>query len=141
MASELLADENIAWLPRRACRRLSGADIVRFFVDAGQAIAPEDEAMCRACPVREECLTRAYAQGLESGYFGGMSPGQRSRMTLREALDHIRAEPAENDDAPDDAAPDATAPDATARGEAAPGEGAELAARPRPGRSRSSRAG
>ena len=78
--------EKLLWMERIACVDLNLDD---FFVEAGRVIAPETQAVCRACPVRKECLSWAYERGWKAGYFGGLSHGQRDKMTLDEALDFI----------------------------------------------------
>jgi WhiB family redox-sensing transcriptional regulator len=89
MSSEPFADDGLRWLAQRSCRDI---DIQQFFVDTGQAIDPQIQNVCRRCPVREECLTHAYRYGIEAGYFGGVSPGWRKRVTLVEALEQIRSD-------------------------------------------------
>ena len=80
---------DLTWLDRAACADL---DQDRFFVQAGDRIAPETQAVCQRCPVRADCLRHAYRAGHhQHGYFGGLSPRQRQRLTLEEALRAVGA--------------------------------------------------
>lgn len=76
------------WLDDAACRDL---DINDFFVQAGHIISEDVLNVCRACPVRRDCVRHSYDESLNvtGGYFGGLSPGQRREMGLVEALDYI----------------------------------------------------
>jgi WhiB family transcriptional regulator, redox-sensing transcriptional regulator len=71
------------WLDDAACQDMAIND---FFVDAGRTISAEVLDVCRACPVRVDCLKHAYRRGLTAGYFGGTSPGQRRTMSVDEAV-------------------------------------------------------
>jgi hypothetical protein len=82
---------NYYWLPQAACARMSLAD---FFTSPGRAARANVIEVCRACPVRRECLVHAYTRGvnengIDSGYFGGLSAGQRKNFSLDEALVYI----------------------------------------------------
>jgi len=76
--------EDDTWLSDIAC-----ADVPNetFFVKAGHVIDEDVLNICRACPVRINCLRLAYDEDrvTTAGYFGGLSPGQRRNMTLEEA--------------------------------------------------------
>jgi WhiB family redox-sensing transcriptional regulator len=74
---------DLTWLDHAACADL---DQDRFFVKAGDIIDPETQAICQRCPVRPDCLRHAYRSGHQHGYFGGLSPRQRQRLTLEEAF-------------------------------------------------------
>jgi len=79
------------WLPQAAC---AGMNLTDFFTGPGCAAKTHVIAVCRTCPVRRECLVHAYTRGvnehgIDSGYFGGLSAGQRKKLTLEEALAHI----------------------------------------------------
>lgn len=80
-----LGGENELWLDRAAC---AGLPIESFFVQAGHVIDEEVLNVCRACPVRFDCLKHAYNPTLNitGGYFGGMSPGQRREMNFEQAV-------------------------------------------------------
>lgn len=75
--------DQFKWLKQAACDDLELSD---FFVEAGHVISSDVVAVCRTCPVRQECITHAYEQKLIGGYFGGMSPSKRKNKTLEEAL-------------------------------------------------------
>lgn len=46
--------------------------------DAAKAVA-----ICRACPVADECLSYAISTGQSDGVWGGTTPAQRSRVARR----------------------------------------------------------
>lgn len=79
---ELLADLGLArpdWQQRAACR---GVDPDMFFPERGGATR-EIKAVCDACPVEEECLLYALANGELFGIWGGRSERERRRMRRR----------------------------------------------------------
>lgn len=80
--------DGMRWLDEIAC---ADADLSEYFVAAGHTISPEAQQRCHSCPVRKECLEHAYAREVDAGYFADVSPSQRRRMTLSEALVHIGA--------------------------------------------------
>lgn len=84
---------DMSWLMRCACGDLPLEDLARFFVEVGRTISPETVALCRSCEVRTECLDHADRARISSGYFGGMSPGQRRTTAHREARVSIGASP------------------------------------------------
>lgn len=79
-------DDGDGWLALAACADLP---LEAFFVQAGHVIDEDVLNVCRTCPVRLDCLRHAYSEHLNitSGYFGGMSPGQRREMTLEQAIE------------------------------------------------------
>lgn len=81
---------DLTWLDDAACADLAPSD---FFVEAGHVIDDAVLNTCRACPVRRDCVVHAYRRRIIGGYFGGLSPGQRRGMTLRQALTHIAKDP------------------------------------------------
>ena len=83
-------DASWKWLDRAACGHL---DVNEFFTTTGRALPFFITEICRTCPVRLECVTHAYDRELECGYFGGLSPRQRQRMTLEEAASLIAKDP------------------------------------------------
>lgn len=86
LAEIIMNGVDTSWLDDMAC---VDREISDYFVNAGHTIDPAVLSLCRGCPVREECLRHAYRQDPPlsgSGYFGGMSPGQRKKMNLEEAL-------------------------------------------------------
>lgn len=74
------------WMDNAACR---GEDTVTFFgpelIGSGSNGRPWDtrpaKAICAACPVREDCLSFAIAEGIRYGVWGGMSPKQRQKLS------------------------------------------------------------
>lgn len=64
------------WLADAACR---GLDPELFFPSRGQDTS-QALAVCRACPVRFECLEAALDRGEKFGIWGGMSERQRRRL-------------------------------------------------------------
>lgn len=84
---------DLPWLQQAACGDLALEQLDLFFVDAGRSIAASTVAMCRACPVRRDCLDHAYEHEITSGYFGGMSPGRRRILSHAEAIAEIANDP------------------------------------------------
>lgn len=78
--------DDLEWMARGLCRDLAPEDVALFFVDPGRSVDPHVLSMCRTCPVRELCAGWAYDQGRPAGYFGGLSPTQRKRMTKEQAM-------------------------------------------------------
>jgi WhiB family redox-sensing transcriptional regulator len=78
-ALEDLADQLAAgdqwWYPQAACK---GADPRLFFPTQDEPVR-EAIAVCRACPVRQECADHAIAND-EYGIWGGLSRNQRRRI-------------------------------------------------------------
>lgn len=81
--------DGLLWLYDMAC---IDADADDFFTASGNAIPIEVLETCRACPVRVDCITHAYENGLTAGYFGGISAPKREKMTLDEALVVVAAD-------------------------------------------------
>lgn len=79
----------LSWLPEAACADLSVRRLELFFVDAGRTLSKEAVAICERCPVRVDCLRHAYDHEIAGGYFGGVSPAMRRRLTLDEAMAHL----------------------------------------------------
>lgn len=82
--------DGLRWLDDIACKDL---DQSVMFVEAGHTIEAELVDLCRTCPVRRECLIHAYTRPVKSGYLAGLSPSQRRRMTLAEALEYVENDP------------------------------------------------
>ena len=80
------------WLDRAACASLGVERLDLFFVDAGKSLSPEAKALCAGCEVRRDCLMHAYERDIVGGYFGGLSPTKRRKLTVTEALDLIEGE-------------------------------------------------
>ena len=62
-----------------------------FFVDAGHSITEEQLRQCQQCPVRRECLSWAYAENADFGFFGGVSPTTREQYALTDLLTLVAA--------------------------------------------------
>jgi WhiB family transcriptional regulator, redox-sensing transcriptional regulator len=75
----------VDWVRRARC---IGVDPELFFpvgtTPPAMAQVAAAKAVCRACPVRVECLEWALATGQDSGVWGGTS--EEERRTLRRAL-------------------------------------------------------
>ena len=69
------------WASDAACKDLEPEQADRiFFPKRGQS-ANEGRALCRTCPVAQECLELALSQGEAFGIWGGTS--ERERRVLR----------------------------------------------------------
>ena len=66
-------------MTRAACR---GVETELFFPARGES-TKEAKAVCRACPVREECLEYGLDIGEKFGVSGGMSERERRRVRKR----------------------------------------------------------
>jgi WhiB family redox-sensing transcriptional regulator len=63
------------WAEHAACK---GKDPQLFFPPTtGPAIYHKARAICKDCPVTEQCLQHAYDHGEWDGVWGGLSPTQR----------------------------------------------------------------
>lgn len=82
--------KDLRWLDKCTCGVLP---LSAYFLKPGHTISAETLRVARACPVRREEIIYAYARSLGVGYYGGLSGGQRSSMTLDEALEYIANEP------------------------------------------------
>lgn len=71
-----LRAERYAWRAYGACRQHPEVD---FFPERGQPTAPA-KAICAACPVRDECLSVALANGERHDIWGGLSERERRRL-------------------------------------------------------------
>lgn len=65
------------WQDRAACRGVKAPDV--FFPDTGTSPAPA-RAVCKGCPVAEECLQFALAEGIREGVWGGKTATERRRL-------------------------------------------------------------
>lgn len=84
-----MADDKFAWLLKAACADRPTSDYAVFFPPHSQSANIQEREVCVQCPARRDCLEYAYEYDLEYGYFGGLSPHARSRMTLAEALELV----------------------------------------------------
>jgi WhiB family transcriptional regulator, redox-sensing transcriptional regulator len=87
-----LTGDDLEWIERVAC---ADVDPARFFVSTGHSLGDEELALCRSCPVRRECVERAYELNIRPGYFGGLSPSFRENHTLAETLEFLTTDTGE----------------------------------------------
>ena len=77
-------DRGTGWLDHAACRRY---DPELFFPDSdirpARAQVEAAKKVCRRCPVRGTCLSRALAQGQEAGIWGGTTEQERRQLLRR----------------------------------------------------------
>ena len=69
-----------SWVQRAACRGLD----VEMFYSTDESDVRDAVRICRACPVRMECLSAAMHGGELFGVWGGMHEGHRRRIIRRE---------------------------------------------------------
>jgi WhiB family redox-sensing transcriptional regulator len=69
----------------RAAARCRAADAEGLFVPGARQ--REAREVCRACPVRTECLAHALDQRIEFGVWGGMT--ERERRALLRGRPHV----------------------------------------------------
>ena len=96
IAQVIAGSDDNDWLGRASCEDM---DLNEFFVEAGRTIKQDTINICKGCPVRRECVSHSYANGLTAGYFGGISPGQRRSLDLVGAMavvdaDELKVRPA-----------------------------------------------
>lgn len=89
---------DLSWLHHCTC---SAADPHAFFLRAGEVIDPVALNISRACPSRKEEVIFAYARNIKKGFYGGLSAGQRSKLTLDEALEYVANDPPQWDLVPE----------------------------------------
>ena len=63
----------------------SAADTAIFFPESGDPVGPA-KAICRACPVREQCLADALERGEVHGVWGGLSAKERRKYRRQHGL-------------------------------------------------------
>ncbi len=78
---------DVSWRVYGACR---GDNAVHFFAPPHFERKPEKDlregqarALCRACPVRQECLDYALTVGESHGIWGGLNELERRRLLRR----------------------------------------------------------
>jgi len=64
---------NTAWMAQAKCKDRTD---IEFFPESGQVLR-KTAKFCSTCPVREQCLDYAVDNGLDYGYWGGLSANQR----------------------------------------------------------------
>lgn len=72
----------LRWQDSAAC---IGADTAIFFPESGDPVGPA-KAICRACPVREQCLADALERGEVHGVWGGLSAKERRKYRRQHGL-------------------------------------------------------
>ncbi|MEW2078772.1 WhiB family transcriptional regulator [Streptomyces sp. NPDC013433] len=86
------SSEHSDWRTRGACMR---EDPELFFPigNTGPALLQIEEAkaVCRRCPVIEQCLQWALESGEDSGVWGGLSEDERRALKRRAARNRLRA--------------------------------------------------
>lgn len=73
-------DAATEWTGRARCR---GLDPEQFFVRSLEQ-ARGAIKVCQRCPVRQECLDYAVAEGIEVGVWGGLTERQRRAYARRQ---------------------------------------------------------
>ena len=69
--------EGVNWRKQALCA--GHPDRGAWFAE-DSASSKRAQAVCRACPVREECLAFAVSTRQRDGIWGGMTPYQRRRL-------------------------------------------------------------
>ncbi|WP_217236827.1 WhiB family transcriptional regulator [Streptomyces sp. AC555_RSS877] len=74
------------WRHNAVCRE-EDPDLFFPIGDTGPALLQIEEAkaVCRRCPVMEQCLQWALASGQDSGVWGGLSEAERRSLRRRAA--------------------------------------------------------
>ena len=72
----------LPWQDSAAC---IGADTAIFFPESGDPVGSA-KALCRACPVREQCLADALERGEVHGVWGGLSAKERRKYRRQHGL-------------------------------------------------------
>lgn len=67
------------WAPRAACRQSAPDELFVRGAEQNQA-----KQVCRACPVRTECLAEALDNQIEWGVWGGMTERERRALIRRQ---------------------------------------------------------
>ena len=80
------------WVDDAAC---ADANLSDFFAQAGHVQSVEARQLCIECPVWRECTIFSYlgheGQAMAGGYYAALSPGQRKKMNVDEALEYGKA--------------------------------------------------
>lgn len=91
LAALIEQTSDLDWLQQASCADLGIDQLDLFFVEAGKSLAKETVEMCRRCPVRVACVSHAYDNDVAGGYFGGISPSRRRKLSRSEAIVEIAA--------------------------------------------------
>lgn len=76
-----IEDERLPWESEAACRGMEPA----LFFPTVEAEVAEALAVCRVCPVRQECLEWALSTRERHGIWGGTTEQERRRLMRRSA--------------------------------------------------------
>ncbi|GAB2835833.1 hypothetical protein GCM10027176_45190 [Actinoallomurus bryophytorum] len=68
------------WRTRAACRPYGSELFFPAKADLRNTVIARAKAICRQCPVREECLLAAMDGGEKIGIWGGFTPEERARL-------------------------------------------------------------
>ena len=81
MWNRVLAWDSEGWRLRAACGH-TDPDLFFPVGSTGDAVAhiEEAKAVCRSCPVREQCLQFAFETNQEAGIWGGTDEDERRRL-------------------------------------------------------------
>lgn len=71
-----LEDEKLNWELQAACR----TEHTGTFFDSNTVMRDRAKAICQGCPVREDCLDYAMANGEKFGIWGGYTERERNRL-------------------------------------------------------------
>ena len=80
-AGRVLASQDFEWRDRAACRN-SHPELFFPIGSTGDALQEVEaaKAICRACPVRRECMAFAVETNQDSGVWGGLSEDERRKL-------------------------------------------------------------
>lgn len=76
MSGPRVQEADSSWFDRAACQ---GLDTNLFFTERGEPTT-QVKAVCKACPVRVDCLNYALDTGQHFGVWGGVGEGGRRQM-------------------------------------------------------------
>lgn len=77
----------VSWQDAGLCAQ---ADPALFYPEQGESAAAA-RRVCRACPVREQCLAYALETGQEWGVWGGTTERERQRVRAARRRDELAA--------------------------------------------------
>jgi WhiB family redox-sensing transcriptional regulator len=80
------------WRHNAGCRSEEAPDLFFPIGNTGPALLQIEEAkaVCRRCPVNEQCLQWALESGQDSGVWGGLSEDERRALKRRAARNRAR---------------------------------------------------
>jgi WhiB family redox-sensing transcriptional regulator len=77
--------EDLSWQDRAVCAEIGGD----FWFPEKGGSTREPKQVCRACPVRAECLEYALEHDERFGVWGGLSERERRRLKRQVAAAHV----------------------------------------------------